>query len=173
MARTTIATELSAATADARVTRLLKSHETLVVVTKHSRTLTLYRGHTLVGTYPVVFGVRPIGAKRYEGDLRTPEGEYRVSAKRPHERWRFFIEFDYPNADDRVSYEMAVAAGTVPRFAGALPGPGGQLGIHGNDRPSDQTAGRDWTKGCIAMRNEDVTSVYHSVEIGTPVVILP
>jgi murein L,D-transpeptidase YafK len=144
-----------------------------VVVTKHTRRLELYRRGGLVGAFPVVLGARPDGPKRYEGDMRTPEGIYHVTGKRIHGRWSYFIEIDYPNEDDRRAFESEAAAGRIPLFAQQLPALGGRVGIHGNDRPGDQASGRDWTKGCIAMRNEDVAVLYDLVDVGTPVVVLP
>jgi murein L,D-transpeptidase YafK len=152
---------------------IVKENSVAVVVTKHARRLELYRRGGLVGAFPVVLGARPQGAKRYEGDMRTPEGVYRVTGKRIHGRWAYFIEIDYPNEVDRQAYAVDAAAGRIPLFARELPGLGGSVGIHGNDRPGDQAAGRDWTKGCIAMRNQDVAVLYELVDVGTPVVVLP
>ncbi|HET9064112.1 MAG TPA: L,D-transpeptidase [Candidatus Binatia bacterium] len=152
---------------------VVNEHTVAVVVTKHTRRLELYRRGGLVGAFPVVLGARPDGPKRYEGDMRTPEGVYRVTGKRLHGRWTYFIEIDYPNEADRRAYESEAAAGRIPLFAQELPGVGGLVGIHGNDRPRDQASGRDWTKGCIAMRNEDVAVLYDLVDVGTPVVVLP
>lgn len=147
--------------------------ETAVVVTKHSRSLVVLRRGALLRSFPIVLGMRPVGAKRYEGDLRTPEGTYRVTDKRAHSRWRFFIEIDYPNSADETAYRTEVSAGKIPLFANRLPGVGGNVGIHGSDRPAEQAAGTDWTKGCIALSNEDVEFVYDAVAVGTPVVVLP
>ena len=96
-----------------------------------------------------------------------------MTEKRIHGRWSYFIEIDYPNEDDRHAFELEAAAGRIPLFAQQLPRLGGRVGIHGNDRPGDQASGRDWTKGCIAMRNEDVAVLYDLVDVGTPVVVLP
>jgi len=152
---------------------VVQEHPIAVVVKKHSRRLELYRRGGLVGAFPVVLGARPDGPKRYEGDMRTPEGVYRVTGKRVHGRWTYFIEIDYPNEADLRAYESEAAAGRIPLFARQLPGVGGRVGIHGNDRPRDQASGHDWTKGCIAMRNEDVAVLYDLVDVGTPVVVLP
>jgi len=162
-----------AASSPAVADLLVAQSEVAVVVTKHQRRLELYRRGTLVGAFPVVLGAHPSGAKRYEGDMRTPEGLYRVAAKRAHGRWSYFIELDYPTDTDRSAYDADVAAGRIPRIGGNFPGLGGNLGIHGNDRPRDQASGKDWTRGCVAMRNEDVAVLYGIVHVGTPVVVLP
>jgi murein L,D-transpeptidase YafK len=158
---------------EALTTDVLAETDVTVVVTKHARRLELYRRGTLVRAFPIVLGARPMGAKRFEGDMRTPEGVYRVAAKRLHGRWRYFIAIDYPTADDRSAYDADVYAGLIPQIGGKVPGLGGNLGIHGNDRPRDQASGKDWTRGCVAMRNEDVAVLYDTVDVGTPVIVLP
>ena len=161
------------ATAPTIAQMLVDESDVAIVVTKQASRLELYRRGSLIQAFPIVLGANPNGTKRFEGDMRTPEGLYRVAAKRTHERWRYFIALDYPTENDRFAYEANVVAGTIPRIAGRLPGLGGNLGIHGNDHPVDQAAGKDWTKGCVAMSNEDVALIYRVVDVGTPVVVLP
>jgi len=120
----------------------------------------------------VVLGLSPEGRKRFEGDARTPEGRYHVTSIRKHRRWHYFIAINYPNSDDVRAYRSEIRAGTVPTLGGRPLGIGAGLGIHGNDRPGDQTAGRDWTKGCVAMDNGDLELVGAAVGVGTPVVLL-
>jgi hypothetical protein len=46
---------------------------------------------------------------------------------------------------------------------------GDGYGIHGTDVPS--SIGHDVSHGCVRLRNEDITMLYHAVGIGTPVFI--
>ena len=46
---------------------------------------------------------------------------------------------------------------------------GDGYGIHGTNVPS--SIGRDVSHGCVRLRNEDITQLYHTVTIGTPVYI--
>lgn len=144
-----------------------------LVIRKGMRQLELYRDGNVEKAFPVVLGPRPEGRKRFQGDMRTPEGMYRVSEKKSHERWQFFIGIDYPNPHDQSAYERDLEAGLIPVIDGERVPVGGGLGIHGNDRPEDQIDGTDWTRGCIAMRNADVGELYRSVDIGTPVLVIP
>ena len=57
--------------------------------------------------------------------------------------------------------------------AGKPLGIGGSIGIHGSDRPKQQSKGENWTRGCIALSNEAIAEVHGFVEIGTPVLVLP
>ncbi len=46
---------------------------------------------------------------------------------------------------------------------------GDGYGIHGTDVPS--SIGRDVSHGCVRLRNEDITRLYETVAVGTPVYI--
>ena len=143
-----------------------------VVVYKADRSLALFRHGKFDKRFPVVLGREPVGAKRWQHDARTPEGYYHVTEKRPHERWQTFIEIDYPNRWDRKRYRELVEAGRVPVIDGERLGIGGDLGIHGSDRPDEQAAGTDWTLGCVSMRPEDIAELAEFVDVGTPVWIV-
>lgn len=143
-----------------------------IVVRKEERTLTVYRKTEQVKVYPVVLGIASYGPKVYQGDLRTPEGVYRISAKRPHARWSRFMLLSYPNADDHGRYAMALNEGRVPIIDGAAPGIGGAVGIHGTDREDSNVRGDDWTLGCVSLLNPHVVELYDLVPLGTPVLIV-
>jgi len=145
----------------------------MIVVSKSARTLSaLHRGRP-VRTYPIVLGLNPKGPKRYQGDMRTPEGLYHVTSKRPHPRWRYFIALDYPNERDRQRYERALRERLVPVLDGRPLPIGGGIGIHGTDRPGEQRNGVDWTHGCIAVDNDAMEELYRLVKPGMPVRIDP
>ena len=144
-----------------------------IVVEKHRRTLSVFNDGVPVRQFPVVIGRNGSGPKRYEGDMRTPEGAYRVMDKRRHARWSYFIDINYPNEHDVEAYAKAVSDGRIPVIGGEYMGIGGSVGIHGSDHHAEQKAGKDWTRGCVAMYNDDVAVVYDLVEPGTPVLILP
>jgi murein L,D-transpeptidase YafK len=145
--------------------------EYAIVIRKHEHTLTLYHRTEQEKVYPVVLGIAPSGPKTYRGDLRTPEGVYRIVFKKPHERWSRFMLLSYPNDVDRQRYAMALTEGRVPIIDGAAPGPGNAVGIHGTDREASNIQGVDWTWGCISMLNPHVEELYQTVPIGTPVLI--
>jgi murein L,D-transpeptidase YafK len=143
--------------------------EYAIVVRKHERTLALYHRTQQEKVYPVVIGIAPSGPKTYRGDLRTPEGVYRIVAKRPHERWSRFMLLSYPNDVDRRRYAMALNEGRVPIIDGEAPGPGNAVGIHGTDRENANVSGVDWTWGCISLLNPNIEELYEIVPLGTPV----
>jgi murein L,D-transpeptidase YafK len=145
--------------------------EYAVVVRKHERTLTLYHWAQREEVYPIVLGIASQGPKTYRGDLRTPEGVYRIVLKKPHDRWARFMLLSYPNDVDQMRYAMALNEGRVPIVDGEAPGPGGAVGIHGTDQLDSNARGIDWTWGCISMFNEHVMRLYDRVPLGTPVLI--
>lgn len=145
--------------------------EYAVVVRKEERTLTVYHRTEQTKVYPIVIGIASYGPKVYQGDLRTPEGVYRIASKRPHARWSRFMLLSYPNDDDRSRYAMALSEGRVPIIDGHAPGVGGAVGIHGTDREDSNVRGDDWTFGCISLLNQHVAELYDTIPIGTPVLI--
>ena len=66
----------------------LPSTGLVLVVYKGARTLAVYRDGRFDRRYAVVLGKQPNGRKRYQGDMRTPEGLYHVKSKSRHPRWR-------------------------------------------------------------------------------------
>jgi murein L,D-transpeptidase YafK len=145
--------------------------EWAIIIRKHERTLALYHFTQQERVYPVVLGIAPDGPKTYRGDLRTPEGVYRVTFKKPHPRWSRFMLLSYPNDGDRVRYAMALGEGRVPIIDGEAPGLGGSVGIHGSDRENQNIQGVNWTWGCISLLNQHVEELYERVPLGTPVMI--
>jgi murein L,D-transpeptidase YafK len=143
-----------------------------LVIYKSERTLALYRSGSFEKQYPVVLGLAATGRKRHENDARTPEGLYRVVGKRAHDRWQYFLALDYPNAADRKSYQSELLRGSIPDDDGEPFGIGHSIGIHGNDRESEQRQGVDWTKGCIALDAADIAALAAEVTVGTAVWIV-
>jgi murein L,D-transpeptidase YafK len=142
-----------------------------VVARLSCRTLDVYRRGKRIRTYDAVFGMGGAG-KRWEGDRRTPLGLYSISSKMPHPRWGHFFLLDYPNATDRVRWEAAREADEVPENGDGAPiGPGGQIGIHGTDKPDDNRRGVDWTLGCISVENRAIEDLERLLPLGTPVLI--
>jgi murein L,D-transpeptidase YafK len=146
--------------------------EYALVIRKEERTLTVYRRTEQKKVYPIVLGIASSGPKVYQGDLRTPEGVYRISSKHPHARWSRFMLLSYPNDDDRSRYAMALSEGRVPIVDGRAPGIGSAVGIHGTDREDSNVRGDDWTWGCISLMNEHIAELYDTIPLGTPVLIV-
>ncbi|MGD0288440.1 MAG: L,D-transpeptidase family protein [Candidatus Binataceae bacterium] len=128
-----------------------------------------YKRH-LYKSYHAVFGrSRFAGAKQWEGDRRTPEGNYLMVSKHPSRRFRWFLKINYPNAVDQANFVHAKADGDIPR--GMREGDG--VGIHGSDLPILNLGDIDWTTGCISVDNADISELARLLPIGTLVTIKP
>ena len=136
-----------------------------LVVDKSDRRLTLFRNGEILKSFDVSLGLNPEGAKRQEGDFRTPEGDYLLEAKNPNSDFFLSIKISYPNNQDRAQ----------ARRRGVHPG--GQIMIHGQPNepkyPLNRYKGRDWTDGCIAVSNSDMVDIWLMTKANTPIEIKP
>ncbi|WP_081813601.1 L,D-transpeptidase family protein [Marinobacter sp. HL-58] len=136
-----------------------------VLVRKEERRLYLISGEEVVRSYRIGLGDNPSGHKLYEGDKRTPEGEYVLDWRNPDSDFYKSIHISYPNKQDR---EQASAWGLDP---------GGSIMIHGLPNEAGDMAfaylGLDWTDGCIAVSNEEMDEIWQLVADGTPIRIVP
>ncbi|WP_068116113.1 L,D-transpeptidase family protein [Tropicimonas marinistellae] len=128
---------------------------TRVQVVKQRRKLYLFHGRILLADYQVHLGDAD-GPKRFRGDGKTPEGTYLIDRRNPNSSFHLSLGISYPNAED-VAYASALGRD-----------PGGDIFIHGDRRPEDPR-GRDWTAGCIAVKDREMESIYAMVRNGTPI----
>ena len=101
----------------------------------------------------------------FEYAMNTPAKD--IIAKYPHPRWNHFLLIDYPSASDRHRHELAKVTGEVASDASI----GGNVGIHGTDKPDKNRRGVDWTWGCVSVDNEAIDELNRLLPLGTPVVI--
>jgi murein L,D-transpeptidase YafK len=136
-----------------------------LVVQKSERKLYLYRQGQVLREYPVRLGLRPEGAKQFEGDFRTPEGRYQLARRNPQSEYFLSIEVDYPNAQDIAHARRKHSQ------------PGGAIMIHGMPnvprKPLDYYQRIDWTDGCIAVNNADMVEIWLMTRAGIPIDIRP
>lgn len=140
-----------------------------IVIDKRKYELTVYDALGWFATYPVVFGNNTLDDKRMEGDRNTPEGTFKINGKRPHPKWDRFLGLDYPTAESLAKFNRRKERGEIP--AGARPG--GGIGIHGT-WPNDEHVVdkyKNWTEGCISLKNHDVEDLYSYIPVGTTVTI--
>src|SRR5262249_3294878 len=120
--------------------------ERWILVRKTDRTLILFEGDQVLHTYPIVLGKSPYGPKLYQGDQRTPEGEYHITRKYYHPNWSRFMLLDYPTDENREVYAFNLVNGLIPARDGHNPGIGGSVGIHGTKDPTLNRVGLNWTQ---------------------------
>ena len=137
---------------------------TAIVVSKAAHSLTLYRGGMPDRSYRADIGSNSIADKTASGDLATPEGKYRIVAKKDvgQSRYHRALLLDYPTAEDLAVFRRLRRSGKIRASA-----PGGQIEIHGEGGLQ-----KDWTRGCVAIANPEMDELFRAVSIGTPVVIV-
>ena len=76
---------------------------------------------------------------------------------------------DYPNKESYNKFNERKIEGIIPSAAKI----GGGIGIHGTWPHEDFQIDRfrNWTDGCISMRNKDVEELYNIIPVGTKVMI--
>ena len=149
-----------------------------LVVKKSERKLFVFDGEKLVKTYEIVLGFTPVGDKEISGDGKTPEGEFYVFTKNDQSKYFLSLGVSYPMIEDAtrgwrenlISKEehdailQAVKDKKMPPQNTKL---GGAVYIHGGG------IAKDWTWGCMALRDEEMKEVFDAAEVGTSIKILP
>ena len=148
-----------------------------IVIDIALKQLTVYNSRSVLKTYPVITGRNShLGHKEKEGDQRTPRGDYYVCTINEKSKFTLFFGLSYPNTEDakgaflrgvidekqRDGIISAITKEARPPWNTPM---GGEIGIHGGG------IGRDGTRGCIGMRDEDVLDLRRFVEMGMTVEI--
>jgi murein L,D-transpeptidase YafK len=142
-----------------------------IIVDKSDYSLSVYDDKGWYATYPVVFGNNSLEDKKMEGDKLTPEGTFRIINKKPHNKWFKFMALDYPTKESWDKFKKRKERGEIPASASI----GGAIGIHGTWPHEDFVIDRykNWTMGCVSMKNNDVQDLYNYTSVGTTVTIRP
>jgi murein L,D-transpeptidase YafK len=134
---------------------------TQVRVYKADRKMYLLHGSAVLKSYNIDLGFAPVGHKQFQGDGKTPEGTYRIDRRNPNSEFHLSIGINYPNTRD-----VAFATSQGKR-------PGGDIFFHGQPNRFKKISKRDWTAGCIAVKNTEIEEIYAMVKDGTLVTIYP
>ena len=149
-----------------------------IEIKKSEKKLRLFEGENLLRTLDLALGFAATGPKEVEGDGKTPEGEYIVCVKNPKSSFHLSLGINYPNRADarrgfdegwitKEEFEAIVEAVNMGKLPPQKTGLGGEIYIHGGGIEGD------WTRGCVALDNNEMTELYEAVELGTRVLILP
>lgn len=140
-----------------------------IVIDKTKYELSVFDSKGWLVTYPVVFGNNDLRDKLYAGDKKTPEGTFTIVDKKVHAKWDRFMMLDYPTKESYDKFNERKSEGIIPANAQI----GGGIGIHGTWPHEDFQIDRmrNWTDGCISMRNKDVEELYNMIPVGTKVMI--
>ncbi|MCE2712674.1 MAG: L,D-transpeptidase family protein [Cryomorphaceae bacterium] len=140
-----------------------------IQIDKSQRKMTLYYQKNQLASYTIALGanwpffIHPEGPKRFEGDFKTPEGEYFINKKRIHPNYHRSLKISYP-ADDPVARKNGKKAG-------------GLILIHGINKKFNWVGKFqrwvDWTAGCVAVTDTEIEEIYDAVPMNCKVEILP
>ncbi len=150
-----------------------------IYVYKNQRKLLLVNDNVLIRDYRIALGPNPNGDKYFQGDGRTPEGNYSICVKNPVSKYYKSLGLNFPDPKHaQIALEMGFISPEeysrivdasngmkLPPYNTAL---GGAIFIHGGGG-----AREDWTLGCIALNNTDIDELFQVVRVGTPVLVLP
>ena len=136
-----------------------------VLIEKKERRLTLLSKGEVIKTYKIALGGDPLGPKERQGDNKTPEGTYIIDSRNINSDYHLSLHISYPNEKDKMRAKKLGVS------------PGGDIMIHGIKNGLDWVgalhSGIDWTKGCIAVTDEEMEEIYKLVPNGTIVEIRP
>lgn len=139
-----------------------KSDLLFVKVDKQKLTLSIIaKNGNIVKEFPVAVGTG-IGNKQKKGDMKTPEGIFKVQEIVDAHDWK------YDFTDDSLGLVKGAYGPWFIRLD--VPGQRG-IGIHGTF--DNSTIGKRISHGCVRMRNEDVEFLKKMVTVGTLVEISP
>jgi murein L,D-transpeptidase YafK len=134
------------------------------VIDKSEQSLRLFAGKIEVQKFNVALG-SAAGPKCVQGDRRTPEERYTVIGKLSKSAYHKALRLSYPERRD------VDCAKTQNRQ------PGGDIMIHGlpNGRGFFGAVHhlKNWTQGCIAVRNDEIDYLFNVIRVGTVVEIIP
>jgi len=136
-----------------------------ILIEKSTRRLMLISQGEVLKSYKIALGGNPIGPKERQGDNKTPEGTYVIDARNRDSRFHLSLHISYPNERDKKrAKELGVS-------------PGGDIMIHGIKNGlswvGDAHSGVEWTKGCIAVTDQEIEEIDKLAPSGTIVEIRP
>lgn len=127
--------------------------------------MTLFKQGHPVRTYAVALGRGGLGKKLMAGDNKVPEGRYRITGRNPHSAFHLSLRIGYPTLKQ---IEDARRRGIDP---------GGDITIHGIANGFGWIGAShrrtDWTRGCIAVTDQEIEEIWRMVPDGTPILIKP
>jgi len=136
-----------------------------IVVEKSARRLSIFANGKELKTYRVALGRNPIGPKREEGDMKTPEGIYTIDGRNPQSSFHLALHISYPSDEDNArAAERGLPAGFDIMIHGIENGLGWIGAFHRR---------HDWTAGCIALTDEEIEELWRVTPDGTMIEIRP
>ena len=136
-----------------------------IVVEKSARKLSVFRDGRHVKAYRIALGRNPVGPKQEEGDMKTPEGIYKIDSRNPQSSFHLALHISYPSEEDNSrAAARGVSAGSDIMIHGIQNGCGWIGAFH---------RWKDWTLGCVAVTDEEIEELWRVTADGTAIEIRP
>jgi murein L,D-transpeptidase YafK len=136
-----------------------------IVVEKSAKRLAIFREGNQIKNYRIALGRNPLGAKQQEGDMKTPEGIYKIDSRNAQSSFHLALHISYPSdGDNRRAAARGVSAGSNIMIHGIQNGRGWIGAFH---------RWKNWTAGCIALTDEEIEELWRVTPDGTAVEIRP
>ncbi len=149
-----------------------------IVIKKSQRKFELFDGDKLIKIYKIALGFAPVGDKEREGDGKTPEGDFYVFTRNDQSKFYLSLGVSYPNIEDAKrglkaklitkaendKIVQAIKNNKMPLQNTKL---GGEIYLHGGG------VSENWTRGCVALKNEEIKEIFDAIPVGTRVKIQP
>jgi murein L,D-transpeptidase YafK len=149
-----------------------------IVIKKSQRKLEFFDGEKLIKTYKIALGFAPVGDKEKQGDGKTPEGDFYIFTKNDKSKFYLSLGVSYPNIEDAArglkaklitkaendKIVQAIKNNKMPLQNTKL---GGEIYLHGGG------VSENWTRGCVALKNEEIKEIFDAIPVGTRVKIQP
>lgn len=153
-------------------------------VTSERALLELLEGEKVVRRFNgISVGQAGAAEDRVRGDYTTPKGQFQITRIDHDSPFEIFMELNYPT---RAHAERALDQGVIDKYTyyrivfahkdGVLPPQdtplGGHIGIHGLGRGDNEIhEAANWTRGCIALTNEQIDELARYARLGMRVEI--
>ena len=157
-----------------------------LIISKSDQQLKIMQGDKIIKHFYIAHGRGGKGIKQEFGDKKTPVGVYRIVKFKGDSKFHYFMQLDYPNLLDAWNgyKNKTINATEFRRIVQAINNRdmppqntklGGYIGLHGLGNVTRKKLSihskLNWTKGCIAMTNEQINELRQYVKLGTKVTI--
>lgn len=129
-----------------------------MVVSKQNYSLAVVEDEDTLFKCPVAIG-KAYGDKTRRGDMKTPEGTFKIVSIENSSRWKH--DFKDGKGIRKGAYGPWFFRLNVPHFS--------SIGIHGTCKP--ETIGTRDSEGCIRLLNDDLVALKSFIRIGMMCVI--
>jgi len=160
------------------------SKDIWILVNTKQHSLSIMKKQKTIKTYKdISIGRAGITANKITQDDKTPIGRFHVSHITRKSAFHLFIGLDYPNLehtkaaykkglislDEYIDIQIALLSHKLPPQNTSL---GGEIGIHGlGTADIDIHKQFNWTKGCVALTNEQIDDLQRWIQVGTHVIV--